>query len=71
MTHRNVMVATMLCAVLVAISYDEPQAQQRMSCTQARAACGKQPVCQRRYETCMQTGCWRSAILRRCGYIQR
>ena len=44
----------MLSVPIVTISY-EALAQQRATCSQARSLCGKQPVCQRRYEACMET----------------
>jgi GH24 family phage-related lysozyme (muramidase) len=44
----------MLSAPFVAISCSEASAQDRETCLQARSHCGKQPVCQRRYEACLQ-----------------
>jgi hypothetical protein len=53
------------------MSYDEALAQERATCSQARAHCGTQRVCQRRYEACMETGCWTVTLVRRCGYERR
>jgi hypothetical protein len=63
---RTVLVA-MLSVPFATISY-EALAQHRATCSQARSLCGKQPVCQRRYEACMETGCWTVGIVKRCGY---
>ena len=45
---------TVLAAVLsvpfAAIFFNEAPAQQRATCSQARSQCGKQRVCQRRYD---------------------
>ena len=60
--------AAMLSVPFAAISFNEAPAQQRASCSQARSLCGKQPVCQRRYEACMETGCWTVELVKRCGY---
>jgi hypothetical protein len=60
-------IAAMLGVPFVTISY-EALAQQRATCSQARSLCGKQPVCQRRYEACMETGCWTVGLIKRCGY---
>jgi len=54
----RIVLATMLSVPLVAISYSEAPAQQRATCSQARSSCGTQRVCQRRYDACMETGCW-------------
>ena len=61
----------MLSVSFVAISYDEASAQERSTCSQALSHCGKQRVCQRRYEACMQTGCWTVVLVKRCGYEKR
>jgi ABC transporter substrate binding protein len=50
--------AIMFSLPLVAIAYSEAPAQGRTTCSQARSSCGKQPVCQRRYDACIETGCW-------------
>jgi hypothetical protein len=55
----------------VAISYYEASAQERGTCSQARSHCGTQRVCQRRYEACMQTGCWTVGPVKRCGFQQQ
>jgi hypothetical protein len=60
--------AAMLSLPFVAISSNDASAQQRATCSQARSLCGKQPVCQRRYEACMETGCWTVGLVKRCGY---
>jgi hypothetical protein len=61
----------MLSVPFVAICYDEASAQERSTCSQALLHCGKQRVCQRRYEACMQTGCWTVVLVKRCGYEKR
>ena len=62
---------TLILAVpFAAISFTEAPAQQRATCSQARSHCGTQPVCQRRYDTCMQTGCWTVGLIKRCGYAK-
>ena len=50
--------AIMFSLPLIAIAYSEAPAQERTTCSQARSSCGKQPVCQRRYDACIETGCW-------------
>jgi hypothetical protein len=66
---------TVLVAVLgvpfVAMFRNEAAAQERATCSQARAHCGTQRVCQRRYEACMETGCWTVSLVKRCGYEKR
>jgi len=64
----GVVLAAMLSLPFVAISSNDASAQQRATCSQARSLCGKQPVCQRRYEACMETGCWTVGLVKRCGY---
>ncbi len=64
-------VTTMLSVPFVTISYDKASAQERSTCSQALSLCGKQPVCQRRYETCMAAGCWTVGFIKRCGYEKR
>ena len=54
-----------------AMFQNEASAQERATCSQARAHCGTQRVCQRRYEACMETGCWTVTLVRRCGYEKR
>jgi hypothetical protein len=61
----------MLAAPLLAFSYSDAAAQQRSTCSQALAHCGKQRVCQRRFENCMETGCWTVVLVKRCGYEKR
>jgi hypothetical protein len=61
----------MLAAPLLVLSYGEAAAQQRSTCSQALAHCGKQRVCQRRFENCMETGCWTVVMVKRCGYEKR
>ena len=67
--------ATVLVAALgvpfAAMFQNEASAQERATCSQARAHCGTQRVCQRRYEACMETGCWTVTLVRRCGYEKR
>jgi hypothetical protein len=60
-----------LAVPLLALSYGEASAQQRSTCSQARAHCGTQRVCQKRFETCMETGCWTVVMVKRCGYEKR
>lgn len=71
----RLVVATVLVAVLglplLVISIDPASAQERATCSQARAHCGKQRVCDKRFETCMQTGCWTVVMVKRCGYEKR
>jgi hypothetical protein len=61
----------MLVAPLLVLSYGEAAAQQRSTCSQALAHCGKQRVCLRRFENCMETGCWTVVLVKRCGYEKR
>lgn len=61
----------MLAAPLLVLSYGVAAAQQRSTCSQALAHCGKQRVCQRRFENCMETGCWTVVMVKRCGYEKR
>jgi hypothetical protein len=61
----------MLAAPLLAISCGDAAAQQRSTCSQARAHCGTQRVCQRRFDNCMETGCWTVLMVKRCGYEKR
>jgi hypothetical protein len=51
-------VTVILSVPFVAISYNAAAAQERGICSQARSQCGTQPVCQRRYQACMETGCF-------------
>jgi hypothetical protein len=68
----RLIVATALVAMLglplLAMLSGEASAQQRATCSQARAHCGTQKVCQRRFESCMETGCWTVGLVKRCGY---
>jgi hypothetical protein len=66
----SVLVA-MLGVALLAVSWGAAWAQERATCSQARAHCGKQRVCDKRFETCMQTGCWTVVLVKRCGYEKR
>jgi hypothetical protein len=59
---------TMLSVPFAAITYSQASAQQRATCSQARSLCGTQPVCKRRYDSCMETGCWTVGLVKRCGY---
>jgi hypothetical protein len=61
----------MLAAPVLAMSCGAAAAQQRSTCSQARAHCGTQRVCQRRFENCMETGCWTVLMVKRCGYEKR
>jgi hypothetical protein len=54
----RIVVGTILCVSFAAISFNEAPAQQRATCSQARSQCGTQRVCQRRYDACIETGCW-------------
>jgi hypothetical protein len=67
----GIIVVAVLSVPFVAVSYNESSAQERATCSQARAHCGTQRVCQRRYEACMETGCWTVTLVRRCGYEKR
>jgi hypothetical protein len=60
--------AAMLSVPFVAMSSNEALAQQRATCSQARSHCGTQRVCQRRYDACIETGCWKVGLIKRCGY---
>jgi hypothetical protein len=66
-------VAPVLVAMLalLAVPFGAAWAQERATCSQARAHCGKQRVCDKRFETCMQTGCWTVVMVKRCGYEKR
>jgi len=68
----RLIVATALVAMLgmplLAMFSGEASAQQRATCSQARAHCGTQKVCQRRFESCMETGWWMVRLVKRCGY---
>jgi len=63
--------AVMLSVPFVAVPYNVASAQERETCSQARSHCGTQPVCQRRYQACLETGCWTVGPLKRCGYQQQ
>ena len=63
--------AATLSVPFVAISYNEASAQEPPTCSQARSYCGKQRICQKRFEACMQTGCWTVGLLKKCGYQKR
>jgi hypothetical protein len=56
---------------LLAVPWSAAWAQERATCSQARAHCGTQRVCQRRFDNCMQTGCWTVVMVKRCGYEKR
>ena len=61
--------ATMLA--FLTLTWGAAWAQERATCSQARAHCGTQRVCQRRFDNCMQTGCWTVVMVKRCGYEKR
>jgi hypothetical protein len=63
--------AIILSLPLVAIACSEAPAQERATCSQARSSCGKRPVCQRRHDACIETGCWTVGLIKRCGYEKR
>jgi hypothetical protein len=42
--------------------------QLRATCSQAWSVCGTHPICQGRYDACMETGCWIVGAVKRCGY---
>jgi len=67
----GIVVVTALSLPFVAMSENAASAQERATCSQARALCGTQRVCQKRYEACMETGCWTVTLVRRCGYEKR
>jgi hypothetical protein len=56
---------------MLAFAWGAAWAQERATCSQARAHCGTQRVCQRRFDNCMQTGCWTVVMVKRCGYEKR
>jgi hypothetical protein len=66
-----IVVVAALSPPFVAMFRNAASAQERATCSQARAHCGTQRVCQRRYEACMETGCWTVTLVRRCGYEKR
>jgi predicted transglutaminase-like cysteine proteinase len=66
-----VLVAMLAMLALLAVPWGAAWAQERATCSQARAHCGTQRVCQRRFDTCMQTGCWTVVLVKRCGYEKR
>ena len=58
--------------VLLVLAWsDTALATQRLTCSRALQACGKQRICQTRFQTCMETGCWTVWRVRRCGYERR
>jgi hypothetical protein len=63
-----VLVATVCVPFIAAMSSNEASAQQRETCSEARLHCGTQRVCQRRYDACIETGCWTVGLIKRCGY---
>jgi hypothetical protein len=63
--------AVILSVPFVAISYNAAAARERGTCSQAQSQCGSQRVCQRRYQACIETGCWTVGPLKRCGYQQQ
>jgi hypothetical protein len=63
--------AVTLSVAFVAIPSNEASAQETPTCSQARSYCGTQRICQKRYEACMQTGCWTVGFLRKCKYQKR
>jgi hypothetical protein len=71
MAHFVFPAVAVILSVLVAISYNAAAAQERGTCSQARSQCGTQPVCQRRYQACMEIGCWTVGPSKRCGYLQQ
>lgn len=66
-----VLVAMLAMLALLAVPWGVAWAQERATCSQARAHCGTQRVCQRRFDNCMQTGCWTVVMVKRCGYEKR
>ena len=52
-------------------SVDTALAAQRLTCSRALQACGRQRICQKRFQDCMETGCWTVWRVRRCGYERR
>jgi len=56
---------------LVAMSWNEAAAEQQFTCSEAKANCGGQRVCQRRFEACLETGCWKVGIFKKCGYEKK
>jgi hypothetical protein len=63
--------AAALSVSFVAMSSNEASAIQRATCSQARSYCGTQRVCQRRYDACIKTGCWKVGLIKRCGYRKK
>ena len=64
----SAVLAATVGVAFIAMSSNEASAQQRETCSQARLHCGTQRVCQRRYDACMETGCWTVGLIKRCGY---
>jgi hypothetical protein len=65
------LVAGSIGALLALASSDSALAAQRLTCSRALQACGKQRICQTRFQACMETGCWAVWRVRRCGYERR
>jgi hypothetical protein len=46
-----------------------------VSCSQGKSGCmqtgGTADVCQARYQSCMQSGCWNGALVQKCGYVKK
>jgi len=54
----SAVLAATVSVPIIGMSSNEASAQQRATCSQARLHCGTQRVCQRRYDACIETGCW-------------
>jgi hypothetical protein len=67
----SAVLVAMLGVALLAVSWGAAWAQERATCSQARVHCGTQRICQKRFENCMQTGCWTVVMVKRCGYEKR
>jgi hypothetical protein len=68
---RFVVVPVLAAIAFLTLAWGAAGAQERATCSQARAHCGTQRVCQRRFDNCMQTGCWTVVMVKRCGYEKR
>ena len=45
------------------------------TCSQGRSGCnntgGNATICQQRYLSCMNTGCWLGSLVKKCGYQKK
>ena len=47
----------------------------KTTCLQARHSCSRTSAylggCQKRYESCVATGCWNGGLVKGCGYVRQ